>query len=70
MKLWSLRAILQRISRSMYLSSLCKVCEAEEFMREVAAYHREELDVQNQRSVEEPAKKFLELCLIHSMHLM
>ncbi|KAL0682009.1 hypothetical protein Bca4012_048856 [Brassica carinata] len=32
---------------------------------EVAAYHREELDVQNQRSVEEPAKKFLELCLIH-----
>ncbi|KAF3539427.1 hypothetical protein F2Q69_00019508 [Brassica cretica] len=37
---------------------------------EVAAYHREELDVQNQRSVEEPAKKFLELCLIHSMHLI
>ncbi|WZY75751.1 hypothetical protein YC2023_022135 [Brassica napus] len=37
---------------------------------EVAAYHREELDVQNQRSVEEPAKKSLELCLIHSMHLI
>ncbi|CAN6841788.1 unnamed protein product [Brassica oleracea] len=44
----------------------CVIC----FPGEVAAYHREELDVQNQRSIEEPAKKFLELCLIHSMHLI